>query len=177
MVTQHMPPMFTKMLADRVNQKCALHVVEAEDGMEPHAGTVYIAPGDFHMVTHGTGAAFSIRINKAPPENSCRAAVDGMFRSIAASHGARCLAVVMTGMGYDGRVGATALVQAGAEVLAQDEASSVVWGMPRAIAEAGLASEVLPLAQLPAAIEARIGRRMPTRAPAAPATTLAGARP
>ena len=176
MVTQHMPPMFTKMLADRLDTKCALHVVEAEDGMPLTAGTVYIAPGDFHMVTHGDGMTATVRTNKAPAENSCRPAVDVMFRSIATSFGSRCLAVVMTGMGYDGRVGAAAIVKAGGEVLAQDEATSVVWGMPRAVAEAGLASEILPLAQIPSAIEQRIGRRMAAR-PAAPTSHLAGARP
>ncbi len=176
LVTQHMPPMFTKMLADRLDTKCSLHVVEAENGMELKAGTVYIAPGDFHMVTHGEGLTARIRTNKAPAENSCRPAVDVMFRSIAVSFGARCLAVVMTGMGYDGRVGAAAIANAGGEVIVQDEATSVVWGMPRAVAEAGLASQILPLPQIPTAIRQRIGRRTAERV-AAPTTPLAGARP
>ena len=158
LVTQHMPPMFTKMLADRLNEKCAIAVVEAQDGMELEAGTAYLAPGDFHIVIHRSAAGFALSTNQAPPENSCRPAVDVMFRSISQVCGSRTLAVVMTGMGYDGRIGAQAIAAAGGEIIAQDQETSVVWGMPGAVAEAGVASEILPLGQIAAAIERRFAR-------------------
>lgn len=159
MVTQHMPPMFTKLLAERIDQKGALKVVEAVEGMILTPGTAYIAPGDYHLVVRKDGDAFVLATNQAPQENSCRPAVDVMFRSIAEIFGGRTLAVIMTGMGYDGRVGAAALVAAGAEIIVQDQATSVVWGMPGAVAEAGLASEVLPLQEIAGAIDRRFVRR------------------
>ncbi len=169
MLTQHMPPIFTKMLADRLDQKSAIHVVEAESGMELMPGTVYVAPGDYHLVVKRSPAGFMLETNQAPPENSCRPAVDVMFRSIAEAYGSKAFGVVMTGMGYDGRVGAERIAAAGGEIIVQDQESSVVWGMPGAVAEAGLATEILPLTQIAAAIDRRFGRRpMPISTPVRP---------
>jgi two-component system, chemotaxis family, protein-glutamate methylesterase/glutaminase len=172
LLTQHMPPVFTKMLADRLAQKTRLNAVEAEDGMTLVPGTVYVAPGDFHLVVRRQGVGYVLGTNQAPPENSCRPAVDVMFRSVAETHGARTLAVVMTGMGYDGRVGAGAIAKAGGEIIVQDQATSVVWGMPGAVAEASLASEIVALEGLAAAIEKRFGRRTARANPTPPTTSL-----
>jgi len=155
-VTQHMPPVFTRMFAERLDRSTSLHVVEAGDGMELAPGTVYIAPGDKHLVLQRRSTATLTQLSGAPPENSCRPAVDVMFRSVAALFGASAFATVLTGMGYDGRGGAKVLREAGAEILAQDEASSVVWGMPGAVVGAGLADEILPLDRIAAALMQRV---------------------
>lgn len=159
-VTQHMPPVFTKMFAERLDRNTPLTVVEAADGMGLAPGTVYIAPGDRHLVLHRRGPSTVTQLSEAPPENSCRPAVDVMFRSVAAVYGGSVLAAVLTGMGQDGRGGAKVLRDAGAEILAQDEHSSVVWGMPGAVVGAGLADEVLPLDQIAGCLVAkvRVGR-------------------
>jgi two-component system chemotaxis response regulator CheB len=156
-VTQHMPPVFTKMFAERLNRSTPLTVVEAGDGMTLEPGTVYIAPGDKHLVLQRRGTVTLTQLSGAPPENSCRPAVDVMFRSVSALYGASAYAVVLTGMGHDGRAGAKELRAAGAQLLAQDEASSVVWGMPGAVVGAGLADGVLPLDRIAAALVARVG--------------------
>ena len=155
-ITQHMPPVFTRMFAERLDRSTPLTVVEAGDGMELAPGTVYIAPGDRHLVLHRRGTATVTQLSGAPPENSCRPSVDVMFRSVAATYGAYALAAVLTGMGHDGRSGAKVLWDAGAHVLAQDEASSVVWGMPGAVVGAGLADEVLPLDKIASALVGRV---------------------
>ena len=147
-ITQHMPPVFTKMFAERLDRSTPLRVVEATDGMELQPGWAYIAPGDNHLVLHRRGTATLTQLSGAPPENSCRPAVDVMFRSVAALYGASAYATVLTGMGHDGRGGAKVLREAGAEILAQDEATSVVWGMPGAVVGAGLADEILPLERI-----------------------------
>ncbi|MFD0519731.1 CheB methylesterase domain-containing protein [Paractinoplanes durhamensis] len=155
-ITQHMPPVFTKMFAERLDRSTPLHVVEAGDGMELQPGWAYIAPGDSHLVLHRRGTATLTQLSSAPPENSCRPAVDVMFRSVAALYGASAYATVLTGMGHDGRGGAKVLRDAGAEILAQDEATSVVWGMPGAVVGAGLADEVLPLERIAAHLINRV---------------------
>jgi two-component system chemotaxis response regulator CheB len=155
-VTQHMPPVFTRMFAERLDRSVPLRVVEAVDGMELAPGTVYIAQGDRHLVLQRRNTATLTQLSAAPPENSCRPAVDVMFRSVASLFGATAFAAVLTGMGYDGRGGAKLLREAGAEVLAQDEASSVVWGMPGAVVGAGLADEVVPLDRIAAALLKRL---------------------
>jgi len=155
-ITQHMPPVFTRMFADRLERSVALTVLEAGDGMEVAAGTVYIAAGDRHLMLHRRGAATVLQLSTAPAENSCRPAVDVMFRSVAQLYGAAVYAAVLTGMGQDGRGGAKVLRDAGAEVLAQDEASSVVWGMPGAVVAAGLADEVLPLDKIASRLVTRV---------------------
>jgi two-component system, chemotaxis family, protein-glutamate methylesterase/glutaminase len=155
-VTQHMPPVFTKMFAERLDRSTALKVVEAGEGMDLTPGWAYIAPGDHHLVLNRRGTATLTQLSGAPQENSCRPAVDVMFRSVAALYGASAYAVVLTGMGHDGRGGAKVLRDAGAEILAQDEASSVVWGMPGAVVGAGLADEVLPLDRIAAFLINRV---------------------
>jgi two-component system chemotaxis response regulator CheB len=155
-ITQHMPPVFTRMFAERLDRSTPLHVVEAGDGMELTPGTVYIAPGDAHLVLRRRGTVTLTHLSDAPPENSCRPAVDVMFRSVAQLYGGSAVAVVLTGMGHDGREGAKVLRDVGAEVLAQDEASSVVWGMPGALVAAGLADEVLALDRIASWLTTRL---------------------
>ncbi|GIE80066.1 chemotaxis response regulator protein-glutamate methylesterase 3 [Actinoplanes philippinensis] len=159
-ITQHMPPVFTKMFAERLDRSTPLKVVEAGEGMELTPGTVYIAPGDRHLVFQRRGTTTMTQLNNGPQENSCRPAVDVMFRSVAALYGGSCFATILTGMGQDGRGGAKVLRDSGAEVLAQDEATSVVWGMPGAVVAAGLADEVLPLDRIAGALvnRVRVGR-------------------
>lgn len=156
LITQHMPPVFTQLLAERLDRSSRLKVKEAFDGAVVRPGEAWVAPGDFHMIVTREGTDTILRINKNAAENSCRPAVDVMFRSIADVYGASTLACVLTGMGRDGTAGAQVLAKTGASILAQDEASSVVWGMPRAVYEAGLADAVLNLKDMAAAITTRI---------------------
>jgi two-component system chemotaxis response regulator CheB len=156
-VTQHMPPVFTRMFAERLDRSTPLHVLEADVGMELTPGTVYLAPGDRHLMLRRRGATVLIQLSDDPPENSCRPAVDVMFRSVAELYGASACAVVLTGMGHDGCAGAKVLRDAGAVVLAQDEASSVVWGMPGSVVAAGLADDVLSLDRIGAGLISRLG--------------------
>ena len=144
-VVQHMPPVFTQHLANRLNQECALQVSEARAGDRLEPGRVLIAPGDFHVELVRRGSEVHVALNQAPPENSCRPAVDVLFRSAASVYGPHCLGVVLTGMGQDGLRGSEAIVRCGGGVMTQDQATSVVWGMPRAVAEAGIAQSVIPL--------------------------------
>jgi two-component system chemotaxis response regulator CheB len=143
LITQHMPATFTAILAETLSRGSGLKCVEGATGMMLQPGCVYVAPGEYHMIIKGRGGP--IELLQTPPENFCRPAVDPMFRSVAAAYGAATLAVVLTGMGADGRGGARSIADAGGTILAQDEATSVVWGMPAAVAHAGLASAVLPL--------------------------------
>ncbi|MEV0570655.1 chemotaxis response regulator protein-glutamate methylesterase [Dactylosporangium sp. NPDC050588] len=147
-VVQHMPPVFTKMFADRLDRTAALTVVEATGDMAVRPGTVYIAPGDFHLEVHRRGTEVITKLNTGPPENFCRPAVDVLFRSVARTYGGATLAIILTGMGQDGKRGAEQLRTTGAEIVVQDEATSVVWGMPGAVATAGLAHAVLPLGEI-----------------------------
>jgi two-component system chemotaxis response regulator CheB len=144
-VVQHMPPVFTKMFADRLDRTAGLNVVEATSDMPVKPGTVYIAPGDFHMEVVKRGTEVVTKLTSGPPENFCRPAVDVLFRSVAKAYGGATLAVILTGMGQDGKRGAEQLRSLGAEIVAQDEATSVVWGMPGAVTTAGLTHAVLPL--------------------------------
>jgi two-component system chemotaxis response regulator CheB len=144
-ITQHMPPVFTKMLAERLAMKCLLPAHEGEDGMQVLSGHIYIAPGNYHMTLNRKGKDVFVSLNQDKPEHSCRPAVDVMFRSVVQTYGGGVLGVVLTGMGIDGLAGARCIRDAGGEVVVQDEATSVVWGMPGAIAEAGLANAVVPL--------------------------------
>ena len=156
LIVQHMPPTFTKLLADRLAKLRGGAVEEAVAGMTVEPGCVYIAPGDHHMVIERREGRVEILLNKEPPENSCRPAVDPLFRSVAATYGARALGVVLTGMGNDGGVGCEHLHDHGAQILIQDEASSVVWGMPGLVARKGLADGVLPLKELGPEIRRRV---------------------
>ena len=152
LVTQHMPATFTAILADHLDRIGGPPCAEAKDGEAPLPGRAYLAPGDTHLTVAQEPGGPRLRLSKAPPENFCRPAVDPMLRSVAAAYGARVLAIMLTGMGHDGMKGSEAVVAAGGRVIAQDEASSVVWGMPGAVAQAGLASAVLPLAGIAAAV-------------------------
>ncbi len=156
LVVQHMPPIFTKFLADRLASKCRMAVSEASGGEILEAGHVYIAPGDHHMAVEREGGAVRLRLNKDSPENSCRPSVDVLFRSAAKAYGGRTLAVIMTGMGQDGLRGCERVKEGGGQIVAQDEASSVVWGMPGFVVRAGLAERVCPLSQLPMEILRRV---------------------
>lgn len=171
-ITQHMPPVFTRLLAERLHNACALTVREGFPGAVLRPGEVWIAPGDHHMVVRPVEDRVELALNQDPPENSCRPAVDVMFRSVCAAYGRRAMAVVLTGMGADGQRGCEHLRAAGATVVAQDEASSVVWGMPGAVVRAGLADEVLPLSGVAAAIEARVAALRSTARPPQPAPSV-----
>lgn len=148
LVVQHMPPLFTRLLASHLSSLCALPVEEAGQGSPVKPGKILVAPGDYHMVLEGSAGRVSVRLERTPPENCCRPSVDVLFRSVAEVYGGDAIAVVLTGMGQDGLRGAGILKRHGAFVIAQDEASSVVWGMPGAIVEAGLADRVASLRQL-----------------------------
>ena len=152
-VTQHMPPLFTRSLADHLTRIGHRSCVEAEDGMELLPDRVHIAPGDRHMLIEASGNHLVARIVQTPHENSCRPAVDPMLRSATVACQGRVLTVILTGMGRDGAAGARHVVEAGGAVLAQDEASSVVWGMPGAVAREGLCQAVLPLERLAGRID------------------------
>ncbi|MBA1154697.1 protein-glutamate methylesterase/protein-glutamine glutaminase [Microvirga mediterraneensis] len=145
LIVQHMPAMFTAVFADHLQTLLSIPSREARDGDAVAPGTILVAPGGRHMGVVSSGGKAAIRLNDGPPENFCRPAVDVLFREAAAVYGASALAVVLTGMGSDGTHGARHLAKAGATVIAQDEATSIVWGMPGSIVKAGLAHEVLPL--------------------------------
>jgi two-component system, chemotaxis family, protein-glutamate methylesterase/glutaminase len=147
-ITQHMPPTFTTLLAEHVSRHCGIVAVEAKNGMMLEGGRAYIAPGNFHMTVNPTGDRHVLQLNQDPPENYCRPAVDPMMRSVARNFGSAVLAIILTGMGQDGLEGCRAVVQAGGTLIAQDEATSVVWGMPGAVALAGLCNAVLPLGEI-----------------------------
>ncbi len=166
LIVQHMPELFTKLLAERLNSRCPLHVREAIAGEPIRSGHVYIAPGGRHLEIAVTAAAASaadippavIRLTSEEPVNHCRPAVDVLFRSAVAVYGPRILALVLTGMGYDGLNGSRLIRQQGGVVFAQDQPTSAVWGMPGAVAQAGLANRVLPLNSIPTEILRLTGR-------------------
>jgi two-component system, chemotaxis family, protein-glutamate methylesterase/glutaminase len=147
-IVQHMPPVFTAYLADRLSSISAIKVYEAKAGTLLQPGCAWLAPGDHHLTLARNREGVITCLNQGPRENSCRPAADVLFRSVASIYGCGTLAVVMTGMGYDGLRGCEAVRSAGGRVVAQDEASSVVWGMAGAVVHAGLANDVLPLGQI-----------------------------
>ncbi len=156
-VVQHMPPMFTARLAERLDKKSSLTVVEATAGLRPEPATVYLAPGDYHLeLTGGSSLDAVTALNQNEPENFCRPSADVLFRSVARLYRDRALGLVLTGMGEDGMRGAVEMAATGAEILAQDEATSVVWGMPGAVAAAGITSEIIPLGDIAAAVCRRL---------------------
>lgn len=148
LVVQHMPPLFTRLLAERLDATCRLQVAEAQHGDLLLPGRILIAPGDHHMKLSANGGRASVYLDQSPPENSCRPAVDVLFTSASEMYGGAVIAAVLTGMGQDGLRGARILKAQGASLLGQDESSSVVWGMPGAVVNAGLADRVLPLGQI-----------------------------
>ena len=154
LIVQHMPATFTAILAEHLDKALPQKVQEAKDGMLIESRNVYIAPGDWHMTIKNDPICKQIKLDQGPQVNWCRPAVDPLFKSAADIYGTHALGVVLTGMGHDGRDGAQAMVNAGGTVMAQDEASSVVWGMPGAVAEAGLAEIIKPVEGLFAACKA-----------------------
>jgi len=161
LIVQHMPELFTKLFAERLDSRCKLLVREAADGDAVRPGAISIARGNWHMEilpASRPGAQPTLRLNQGPLENHCRPAVDVLFRSVAAVYGSGSVALVLTGMGSDGLIGCRMIRENGGTVLAQDQASSTVWGMPGAVANAGLAHKVLPLRDLVPEILRLVGR-------------------
>lgn len=147
-IAQHMPKAFTGILAEHLSKVANARCAEGVDGEPLEAGRIYVAPGDYHMYIEKSGAGHVIRLNQDPPENYCRPSVEPLFRSIAKEFGPATLALMLTGMGHDGLAASETLVDTGATLIAQDEESSVVWGMPGAVANAGLCAEILPIDQI-----------------------------
>lgn len=156
-IVQHMPPVFTRSLARRLAQATGLGVEEGHDGAIVGPGQVWVAPGDHHMALERDQESVRLAIHHGPLENSCRPSVDVLFRSVADVWGGGVIAVVLTGMGKDGLHGARTIHDLGGRIGVQDQGSSVVWGMPRFVAEMGLADQVLPPAELGAWLAAELG--------------------
>lgn len=147
-ITQHMPAAFTGVLADHITKLGSLPCIEAEDGMPVEGGKIYLARGDHHMTISSGPSGKVIRLTKDKPENFCRPAVDPMLRSLAIHYTSKLFILILTGMGVDGLKGGEVALQSGASMIAQDQESSVVWGMPGAVAQAGLCHDVLPLEEI-----------------------------
>ncbi len=159
-VVQHMPAGFTTMLAEHLDRVGAHRCAEATDGEALQPGRIHLAPGDRHLLVEAAGGGLRAKLNSGPPENFCRPAVDPMLRSAVGAVGGRVLAVILTGMGHDGLEGCRGVAAAGGTVLAQDEASSVVWGMPGAVARAGLPALLAPPEALAERIAAMAAERV-----------------
>jgi two-component system, chemotaxis family, protein-glutamate methylesterase/glutaminase len=155
-IVQHMPPVFTRQLAERLSSRSAITISEASEGVALESGQAWIAPGNFHVTVGRSDNRYLLHLNQGPQENSCRPSVDVLFRSVAQVYGPGALAVVMTGMGSDGARGAEQIRNAGGEVIVQDEATSVVWGMPGFIYAAGLADGIYPLSHLEREVTRRV---------------------
>lgn len=155
-LVQHMPPLFTRLLADRLSTESKIRVKEAVAGDVLEPGKAYIAPGDYHMRVVREGVRVVVALDQGPQEHSCRPAVDVLFRSVAQVYGAHTLAVILTGMGYDGLRGCEMIRGAGGQIVAQDEATSIVWGMPGAVARAGIADAIVPLDRVAGEIHQRV---------------------
>lgn len=156
-IVLHTTEAFAQAIAQRLDEASPLQVELAYEGAELQPGTIWMAPGDAHVEIGGHAVKRTLHLSDAPPENHCRPAVDVLFRSVAEVYGNRGLGVVLTGMGSDGLKGAEQMVSRGAEVWAQDETTSVVWGMPRAVVEAGIASKVLPIDAVAVELRRRLG--------------------
>ena len=157
-IVQHMPPTFTQSLAKSLNGKCRYEVVEAEENEYVEDRHVYIAPGGRHMLLENNQQRVRTVINDRPPVKGCRPSVDVLFRSAAAIYGPQAVGMILTGMGSDGTEGGKELKRSGAFIIAQDEDSSVVWGMPGSAKNAGIVDEVLPLQDIPAAVISLINK-------------------
>ena len=155
-IVQHMPPLFTAMLAERLTAHSPVPCHEGAEGQAVERGHAYIAPGGRHMEVQRPGIRTVLHLHDGPPENSCRPAVDVLFRSVAAAYGGAVLGVVMTGMGQDGLRGCEIIREKRGHVVAQDEASSIVWGMPGYVAKAGYADKIIPLNQIAGEITRRV---------------------
>ncbi len=167
-ITQHIPAHFSRAFAERMNTLCNFEVREAVEGDELRPGLALVAPGDYHMTLGWSGSGVRVALNQKPPVHHCRPAVDVMFRSALTLPGARIVAGILTGMGSDGAIGLLALKQAGARTFAQDEATSVVYGMPRAAVEMGAVDRVLPLPQISSALVEMAGAMAGARDTLAP---------
>jgi two-component system chemotaxis response regulator CheB len=152
LIVQHMPPVFTAVFAEHLGARTGIPAAEGKADERVLPGRIYVAPGGRHMGLAGGRGDVTIRLDDGPVVNFCRPAVDVLFNDAAAIYGGACLAVVLTGMGSDGTGGARSLTEAGAAVIAQDEATSTVWGMPGSIAKAGLAQAILPLGEIGGAL-------------------------
>jgi len=159
LITQHMPAVFTEILATDLSRQTGLDIREGVDGEPVLTGRGYIAPGGYHMTVGGDADAPRIRLDQEPPINFCRPAVDPLFQSAARVYGGALIAAVLTGMGQDGARGAQAIASAGGRVIAQDEETSVVWGMPGAVSRAVPAADILPVDRIGAALAAGLTRR------------------
>ncbi len=159
MLVQHMPPMFTRFLAERLNAQTPLAVMEAVDGQTVQPGVVYVAPGDFHLTVKRRNGSVVTALDQESPQNSHRPAADVLFRSVAEAYGPRGLGLVLTGMGRDGLLGSEEITRAGGRVLVQDETTSVVWEMPGLVAGAGLADAVLPVGEIANELRRRTARK------------------
>jgi two-component system chemotaxis response regulator CheB len=146
-IAQHMPPIFTTILAERLSRATGHEAREPADREPVKRGTIYVAPGSRHMTVEGADFP-CIRLDDGAPVNFCKPAVDPLFESVARTYGAAALGVVLTGMGQDGAKGARAIADAGGSIIAQDESSSVVWGMPGAAAASGVCAALLPPAEI-----------------------------
>ena len=159
-IVQHMPPVFTAVFAEHLGARIGLPAAEGKADERLQPGRIYVAPGGRHMRLAGSAAETIIRLDDGPPVNFCRPAVDVMFLDAAALYGGATLSVILTGMGSDGTAGSRALVEAGGILLAQDEATSTVWGMPGSVAKAGLCHAVLPLPEIGPALRNAIAERV-----------------
>jgi two-component system chemotaxis response regulator CheB len=171
LIVQHMPSTFTDLLADRLDTICDLKVSQGVANEVVGPGHAWMAPGDFHMIVRREGTLVRIQTHQGPPENSCRPSADVLFRSAVEAYGAHVLAVVLTGMGQDGLRGCERIHEAGGQVIVQDEASSVIWGMPRFVVNAGLADKVLPLRHLGTEIMRSVGAHRPSWPERSPAVS------
>ncbi len=161
LITQHMPKTFTSILAQHLGRTARRPCAEAVDGEMVENGRIYVAPGEQHMLIEHRNGRTSLRLDDGPPENFCKPAVDPMLRSVAPIYRQKLLTVILTGMGHDGLAGGKSVIETGGTVIAQDEASSVVWGMPGAVANAGLCSAVIPLDEIAMRINRFVGRSSP----------------
>lgn len=158
-IVQHMPPVFTAQFARTLSTVCRFEVREAKDGDRVLPGLALLAPGNFHMELHRSGAYYYVKLNQEAPEHSVRPAADVLFRSVAKYAGANAVGLVLTGMGKDGAAGLLAMKNAGATTYCQDEKSSVVWGMPKAAYEIGAVKEMLPLNKIAGALITELKKR------------------
>ena len=156
-ITQHMPPTFTKILAGHITENTSIPAHEGSDGMHVEAGNVYVAPGGKHMIFEEKDTGLFIKLDDGPAENFCKPAVDPMLRSLIHIYGEKVLCVILTGMGSDGLPEARNLAKKGGRIIAQDKETSVVWGMPGAVATAGLCNAVLPLDEIGPSIKSIVG--------------------